>query len=443
MLRIFASILLLASGLLPGQSVIRPLTILHFNDLHARLMPDDQKQGGMAHLTTLIRRERANCPHCIVLHAGDLVQGSPVSTIFRGSPIYELANLMGIDAATWGNHEFDYGWARTHDFRAKGLFPQVLANAVMPDDSLLAGNSSVILNANGVRVGVSGVLMDDLIKVSTTENIGPMKLLPIVETAKAEAKRLKPLCDVVVMMVHSWDSISRQILEETPEVDVVISGHDHGPLPTEQTAGPRVHVRGKAYGLELGRLDLKVDMTQKKLTEHVWRRIPVNASAIAAAADMQLAIAGWEKKVSEIVDVPIGSAKRTLERRDVRTLIAKIMQSSTGADLAYMNSGGVRDRLPAGVVLARSIWNIMPFDNQIVQGKMKGSEMPEEFRKEFAALGMAIEADREYKLAMTDFSVEQLSVNPATAELSRRFPRQGPLLRDVMIEYLRRTSVIE
>src|SRR5256885_16524120 len=82
---------------LPAE--VRTLTILHTNDLHSRLTPLENKRGGFAYLATVIRRERANCHDCILLNAGDLAQGSPVSTLDHGVPVFELANLLGFDAA--------------------------------------------------------------------------------------------------------------------------------------------------------------------------------------------------------------------------------------------------------------------------------------------------------------------------------------------------------
>ena len=83
------------------------LTILHTNDLHARLAPLTDGRGDFAYLAATIRRERTDCDQCILLNAGDLVQGTPVSTLFHGLPVYEIANLFGYSAATLGNHDFD------------------------------------------------------------------------------------------------------------------------------------------------------------------------------------------------------------------------------------------------------------------------------------------------------------------------------------------------
>src|SRR5215472_11135388 len=102
---------------------VRSLTILHTNDLHARLRPLDNGNGGFAYVAAAIRHEREGCRDCLLLNAGDLVQGSPVSSVFRGLPIFGIANLFGFDAATLGNHDFDYGWEQTRRFTEVAVYP--------------------------------------------------------------------------------------------------------------------------------------------------------------------------------------------------------------------------------------------------------------------------------------------------------------------------------
>src|SRR5580658_2142717 len=118
---------------------VRPLTILHSNDLHAHLLPDDQGMGGFAYLATAVREERAHSAASLYLNAGDLVQGTPVSTLYQGLPIYQIANRLGFDVSTLGNHEFDYGWQRIQDFVKAANFPVVSANVVNDSGDLLAG----------------------------------------------------------------------------------------------------------------------------------------------------------------------------------------------------------------------------------------------------------------------------------------------------------------
>ncbi|MCX6613767.1 MAG: metallophosphoesterase, partial [Acidobacteria bacterium] len=100
------------------QDSVVDFSILHFNDFHARLSPSDKGVGGAAYLAAAIQQERKNCPRCILLNGGDNVQGSPVSTIFRGLPVFEVLRPLNTDAFVLGNHEFDYGYERINDFLA-------------------------------------------------------------------------------------------------------------------------------------------------------------------------------------------------------------------------------------------------------------------------------------------------------------------------------------
>src|ERR1041385_5946349 len=147
--RLLLSLLLCLPSL---AAQVKPLTILHSNDLHAHLLPDDRGNGGFARLATEVRRQKAQCAACLSLNAGDLVQGTPVSTLFHGSPIYEIANLLGIDVSTLGNHEFDYGWRRIQEFVRIAHFPIVSANVVDSNGRPVTGRPYVIKTVGGIRV---------------------------------------------------------------------------------------------------------------------------------------------------------------------------------------------------------------------------------------------------------------------------------------------------
>src|SRR5438067_11922714 len=167
--RLAALTLLLCSTL---AAEVRSLTILHVNDLHSRLTPLENKHGGFAYLASVIRRERANCTDCILLNAGDVAQGTPVSTVFHGPPVFEIANLFGIDAATLGNHDFDYGWAQTRKFMEVAKYPIVSSNLIGEQGELFTGRPYTIVKVNGLRVAVIGSMTDDLKTLSTPPLLG-------------------------------------------------------------------------------------------------------------------------------------------------------------------------------------------------------------------------------------------------------------------------------
>jgi len=433
------SLIALLLCLSPLAAQIKPLTILHSNDLHAHLLPDDRDNGGFARLATEVRRQKAQCAACLYLNAGDLVQGTPVSTLFHGAPIYQIANLLGFDAGTLGNHEFDYGWRRTEEFLRIARFPIVSANIVDADGKTLA-RPYVIQTVGGLRVGIIGAILGDLVgTVITKEDAGPWRVLPVVETVRKYARELRDRTDLIVVLAHIHDeSEVGAILHQVPEVSVVVAGHNHEGYPAMMNVDGRVGVLLRAYGVQLGRLDLKVDAAAKRVLSAEWTKIPIDAS-IPPAPDVAREIAKWENKVSKLVDVPIGESTARMERNnpELRKMIERAMAEQSGADFAWVNPGNIRDRLPEGRILARTVWNILPFDNYIVLGKFKGRELPPSITRRYP-----VEPDREYTVATSDFTAINQSAGDQLNTTGLRFPQIGPLQRDAVIEWIKKKKVV-
>src|SRR5689334_1919513 len=279
----FTRLLLVMLSIGPAlRGEIRTLTILHTNDLHARLTPLDNGNGGFAYLATVIRRERANCTDCILLSGGDLVQGTPVSTIFHGLPAFEIGNLLSFDAATLGNHEFDYGWMQTRKFLETAKYPIVTPNVVNAKNEPIT-KPYVILRVNGLRVAVIGAMTDVLATFTTPNLLGEWHTISPVETARRYARELKSQSDLVVVTAHITGDEEAAFLEKAVEVPVIVSGHIHRGMEEAMTKDGRILVRVKAYGEELGRLELKVDTDKKAPVSWVWKRIPVDSRTVAPA----------------------------------------------------------------------------------------------------------------------------------------------------------------
>jgi len=180
-----------------------------------------------------------------------------------------------------------------------------------------------------------------------------------------------------------------------------------------------------------------VDTEKKAAVSWNWTKITVDAS-VKPAADVAELVKHWEGEVTARVDRPLAVASRSFTKQEVKRLIERAMREETGADFAHMNSGGVRDILPAGQLKERNIWDIMPFDNRVVFGRFKGRDLPA------VVLGdRKVEPDRTYTLAVTDFT----AANQGSAENLRvtglSFPGDSGLLRDVLIDWFRKKKVIE
>ena len=433
---------LLAGALACPQAAaeIRTLTILHTNDLHARMMPLENHHGGFAYLASLIQRERKGCRDCILLNAGDVAQGTPVSTIFHGLPIFEVANLLGIDAATLGNHDFDYGWMQARKFMEIAKYPIVSANIVSktPQGDQLFAKPYVILKVNGLRVGVIGAMTDILDSLTTPQLLQQWHTSPLVETARRYAAELKPQTDIIVLLGHITGEEELKLLAEAPEIPVLVTGHIHTGLPQPLTQDGRVLVRVRGYAEELGRLELKVDTEKKSVVSYEWKHITVDSTAIAPDATVAAAVKRWEDEVSARVDQPLAVSARAFDKRGVKALIEEAMRTQTGADFAFMNLGGVRDIVPKGQLMVRNVWNIMPFDNRVVVGTFKGRDIPA------VALGERhVEPDREYTLAVTDFTAANQGSQENLRSTGLKFPHDVGLLRDILVDWFRKKKVIE
>jgi 2',3'-cyclic-nucleotide 2'-phosphodiesterase (5'-nucleotidase family) len=430
--------LLVASG--TAQDTIRSFTIFHSNDLHAHLRPDSAGIGGLASLATELRRERAGCTTCLYLNAGDLVQGEPVSTIFHGIPVYQISNLLGIDAATLGNHEFDYGWRNILTFVKTARYPLITDNVVDATGHLLTGRGFVIKKLGGVRIAIIGVVMGDMVgSLVTAEQIGPWKVEPVVETLRRTVDRLQGKADLFVVVGHINSRDADQIMHRIPEISILVIGHEHTGYKEVRSFENRYAVEVKSYGAELGRLDFRFDTVKHEIVSVDWKRIPIDSQTIAAAPDVKKLVDRWEAKVSKIVDVPIGEARRRLAGADLRRLIEKAMAEESGADIAWINSGNVRGFLPMGPLLARHVWEVLPFDNYIMVGTFRGADLPARVHAEYPDL----QPDRMYKVAVTDFSAANQESNGELGSSGLKFPVKGPPQRDAMIDWVRKRKVLE
>jgi 2',3'-cyclic-nucleotide 2'-phosphodiesterase (5'-nucleotidase family) len=260
----------------------------------------------------------------------------------------------------------------------------------------------------------------------------------VVATARKYAAELRAKSDLVVLLGHITGEEEIEFLNTATEIPVLVTGHLHAGMNQALSRDGRVLVRVKGYGAELGRLELKVDTEKKVPVSWTWKRIPVDSTRIEPAADVAREVKRWEDEVTARVDQPLAVSKKQFTKTEVKRLIEQAMRDESGADFAFMNLGGVRDIVPRGQLKVRNIWDIMPFDNMVVVGTFKGRELPPVVVGE-----RKVEPDREYTLAVSDFT----AANQGTAENLRttglKFPHEVGLLRDLLVDWFRKKEVIE
>ena len=114
------------------------------------------------------------------------------------------------------------------------------------------------------------------------------------------------------------------------------------------------------------------------------------------------------------------------------------MRDAVQADFAFMNPGGIRDRLPKGTILARHMWNIMPFDNRVLVADLPGSSVPA------AVLGnRTVQPGRRYTLALPDYVAENESERASLGLAPFEFRKTDLTVRDALINWTKKRKVLD
>jgi 2',3'-cyclic-nucleotide 2'-phosphodiesterase (5'-nucleotidase family) len=250
---------------------IETLTILHTNDVHARLLPDEKGRGGWALIAALIKAKKASQRDVLVLDGGDMTQGTPVSTIFYGTPIFHVMNASAYDFAVLGNHEFDNGTSYIREFRGIANFPLLSAN-VLENGELVADAPTALVDVDGVRVGIIGITTSEAIHQEGLSFLSPEDVVAKhVPTLDEEA-------DLIVALTHLGFKRDRELAAASEGIDVIVGGHSNTELHAPVRVGNTWIVQAGARSLFLGELNLTLDMKTEKLLSVEGRLIPVRAA---------------------------------------------------------------------------------------------------------------------------------------------------------------------
>lgn len=233
---------LTAAALTATAQKQRRLTLLHTNDTHSTVMPlntnlnDTMKagRGGYLRRLALLEDERRQDPELLLFDSGDFSQGSPYYTLYEGEVEVKLMNMMRYDAATIGNHEFDFGLENMARIFRMARFPIVCANydfTGTPVEGLV--KPYVVIMRKGLRIGVFGLSPrpDGLV---TKANYKGVVYRDPIQTAREVSGRLRKeeKCDVVVCLSHlGWnmkpDVDDGALVAASSDIDIVLGGHSH------------------------------------------------------------------------------------------------------------------------------------------------------------------------------------------------------------------------
>ncbi|ARD62105.1 bifunctional UDP-sugar hydrolase/5'-nucleotidase [Kosakonia radicincitans DSM 16656] len=410
------------------------VTILHTNDHHGHFWRSDYGEYGLSAQKTLvdgIRKEvAAEGGSVLLLSGGDINTGVPESDLQDAEPDFRGMNLIGYDAMAVGNHEFDNPLSVLRQQEKWAKFPFLSANIYQKSTGERLFKPWMIFNRQGLKIAVIGLTTDDTAKIGNPEFFTDIEFRKPAEEAKLVIQELqqneKP--DVIIATTHMghYDNGEHgsnapgdvEMARSLPKgaLAMIVGGHSQDPVCMASENKKQVDyvpgtpcapdqqngiwiVQAHEWGKYVGRADFQFRNGEMKLVR--YQLIPVNLKKkvtydngkservlytpeIAENPQMLSLLTPFQNKGKAQLEVKIGNTNGHLEGdrskvRFVQTNLARVILAAqmarTGADLAVMSGGGVRDSIEAGDITYKDVLKVQPFGNTLVYATLTGKEL--------------------------------------------------------------------
>jgi 5'-nucleotidase len=401
--------------------------ILAFNDFHGNIQAEKPspgrlqvtvngqaemvETGGAAYLATLIAQEQAGHSNTIIVSAGDLTGASPlVSALLKDEPTIDVMNRIGLGINVVGNHEFDYGAEelrrkKSGDGSFKGAdFDYLAANVVAADTGAPLFAPFVIRSFGGIKVGFIGVVTAETPTIVAAAGIKGLRFKDPTETLNRYAAELRQDgVEAIVAVMHEGASVPADIAQDgaacqgivgalndivakaDPAIDLFITGHTH------QAYACRLNGRLVTQTASYGRMLSVIDLTLQggDVAAATVRNLPVTHDLVPDAKIAAI-VAAAESKTAPIRAQAVGKLAAPLSRKPdakgesaLGDVIADAQLAAgrlLGAEIAFMNPGGIRQDLPsnpeAGLAVSLGdLFAVQPFGNNLVAMDLTGRQI--------------------------------------------------------------------
>lgn len=398
------------------------VTILYTNDVHTYIDKQSPKLTYAA-IADLKQSYQNAGKDVLLVDAGDHVQGTAYGSMDEGASIIKLMNAAGYDAATPGNHEFDYGMARAKAIMKEADFPYLSCNWVDLRTGLRVLPSVKVFVRGGRRIAFVGVTTPETFTKSTPAYFmdkaqrkyiydiqggdDGKKLYDAVQKAINKAKLL---ADVVIGLGHlgvdpsSSPWTSEEVIAHTSGFDAFIDGHSHTVMENKQVkdaSGKAVTLtQTGSYFANVGEMTIAADGTI------TTKLIPTHEGMDAGIAAMQT---GWVNTVDDMLGEKIAVGDTNFYVSDPAIGKRRIRSAETNlgdfvadgiytyfneveklhCDVAIMNGGGIRADVPAGDWTFKTCKQVSPFGNVACLMSVTGKQIQDalEFAARFAGEG--------------------------------------------------------
>jgi 5'-nucleotidase len=394
--------------------------------------------GGVAHLAAALQGLRAGHPNTVTVSAGDTISASPlISANYLDEPTIDAMNMLGLEFNSVGNHEFDRGADELKRMQAGGCakftrripcalepyggakFRYLAANVVQADGTTVFPATAIKrfqTPAGPIAIGFIGETLKGTANIVAPSGVRGLTFKDEAETANALVPQLKADgADAIVLLIHQGGKtptfttgngcggftgdIQPILARLDPAITTVVSGHTHWAYVCRNTPGVsdgRLLTSAGKYGYFVTDLRLEFDPATHRLIGQDAHNIIVgngergeDAAEKALVSRYAAAVAPIAKRVIGHLSAPAPTSAEDSES-PAADLIADSMLAATrahengGAQLALVNSTGVRVSLPAGDIKYEDAFAMMPFGNNLVVMTLTGAQLKAVIEQQYA-----------------------------------------------------------
>ena len=368
------------------------VVILFENDVHCAV-------DGYSKLTAMKKELEDSCENVGVVSCGDFIQGSSIGAVSQGEYIVQLMNLVGYDALTLGNHEFDYRLERLNELVSMLNTKPVCCNFQRIGESNPYFEPYKIVSYGATDVAYIGITTTQTISSSSPAQFkddngnyiytfNTEALYDVVQSS-IDAAKLHG-ADYIVALSHIGYEEDPQyadvvdLIENTDGFDVVLDGHSHSVIENMKLideGGNEVLLSSTGTKFKnIGKLTISNGSVTTELinTENYTKTDADVDARIAEINDEYSALGNRKIAVSEVElnthDKDGNRLVRTAET-NLGDLCSDAFRIVTGADIAYVNGGGIRAPMEKGDITFNDILSLFPYNNKVVVAKISGSDL--------------------------------------------------------------------
>ena len=368
-----------------------PLTVLHTNDMHASFVPREAiwtKQtpipmiGGFKQVQFAIDSIRTGRNDVLVLDAGDVMTGNPITErVYRdaqGGALFAMMNMIGYDAWCVGNHDLDISQKNLAGLMNVAGFPTVSANLVNDAGKPLLGNRPyVVIERGGLKIGIIGIISQELYNLVLQTNLVGARVLSPMETAQKYADELGPKTDLLIALTHQGVDQDSVLAATVHGIDLIVGGHSHTRLRSPLIVNGTPIVQAGSNTEYLGVVDLLVE--KHRIVKINGKLLPLWAAQTRPQTRLGAFVDSLQQEIDREYDEVIGTLKgnweRKVESNTIGSYVTEVQRQAVHADVAFMNLHGIRRDIPAGPLTKRELFEALPFRNVLTTFTLRGSDL--------------------------------------------------------------------